>query len=185
MEVCADDRATFVQEPTCSGAKPICDALVAQCVGCERCKAATQVCNNYQCECKRSHTGADCSQPRFQLVGSTVDYGFGVGVSGDGAVIVGTTYDVNEAYAGFAWTFTAKAANIDGTVIVGSSDQGAWVWDSELGLKMVKAIVADLGFATDDYDFRTLNAVSSDGRTIVGGTSTPSGIDRTFVVRLP
>lgn len=374
LEVCADDRATFVQERTCSGAKPICDALAAQCVGCERCNAATQVCNNYQCECKRSHTGADCSQPRFQLVGSTVDYGFGVGASGDGAVIVGTTYDVNEAYSGFAWTLsagiqaltavapdneaslephavskngkvivgtfdvspvrafrwtesskavalgvlpgasssygyasnadgsvivgasgvnpfrwtsngmvpvplganntggaagvnddgtvvvgtatmggkasaycwkvgetvatalgtfvgatsssghgvsgdglvvvgsadnkrafrwssgtgfvgiadsvggsvsTAKAANIDGTVIVGSSDRGAWVWDSELGLRMVEAIVADLGFVTDGYDFRTLNAVSSDGRTIVGGTSTPSGIDRTFVVRLP
>jgi hypothetical protein len=77
----------------------------------------------------------------------------------------------------------ATATNVDGTVVVGDSDAGAWIWDSSDGAKTIKAVVANLGFSTDGYDLRTLNAVSSDGKTVVGGTSTPSGIDRTYVVR--
>jgi probable HAF family extracellular repeat protein len=119
------------------------------------------------------------------------------GVSGDGLVVVG---DV-ESKRAFRWSSgtgfvgiadsisadvcTAKATNIDGTVVVGYSDSGAWVWDSASGIAMIKTIVENLGFSTEGYDLRTLNAVSSDGKTIAGGTSTPSGIDRAFVVRLP
>jgi probable HAF family extracellular repeat protein len=375
LQTCAEDGTGFVDQEACTGTTPTCDAGAGRCVGCESCDATTQVCKNNKCECAKSYTGPDCSVPRFELIGSSIDYGYGVGVSQDGAVIAGTTYDLNEAYSGFIWTNTdgpetlkavkaanegsleptgiskngqvivgtfdvspvrafrwtsagkavdlgvlpggsasygyaasadgsvvigisdgtpfrwtssgmvaipmgaggpngdaaavsddgsvvvgtvavagkatayrwkvgdsaptplgsfvgsttstargvsgnglvvvgdaeskrafrwssgtgfvgiadslsatvclAKATNIDGTVVVGYSDTGAWVWDSASGISMIKTIVSSLGFSTDGYDLRTLNAISSDGKTVVGGTSTPSGIDRTFVVRLP
>jgi probable HAF family extracellular repeat protein len=348
---------------------------------CGSCDATSQICKSNKCACTAGYTGVNCSQPRFEVIGSTIDYGYGVGVSGDGSVIAGTSYDVNEVYSGFVWTQAAgaqkltavvpaneaslepygiskdgkvivgffdvsptrafrwtaagkavalgtlpggshsyayavsadgsvvggisdktqafvyfpyrwtsaggmaeiplgegtagsvsgvsddgntvigtitisgtdtpyhwtvgesaatsigltfgsgsshgrgvsgnglvivgdtdfnrafrwssgtgfigiadslsagssgaNAANIDGTVVVGSSSVGAWVWDSTNGARLIKDIVAGLGFSTTNYDLRTLNAVSSDGKTVVGGTSTPSGIDRSYVVRLP
>lgn len=373
LQGCAEDGTGFVDQETCSGTKPTCNAAAGRCVGCESCDATTQVCKNSKCECAKSYTGPDCSQPRFELVGSSIDFGYGVGVSGDGSVVAGTTYDLNEAYSGFFWTKAggaqklkavvaanegslephaiskdgnvivgtfdvspvrafrwtaegkavdlgvlsggssygyatnadgsvvigvsngvpfrwtssgmvaipmgqgntgdatsvsddgsvvvgtvtvagkdsayrwkvgdaaatplgtfvgsttsggrgvsgdglvvvgsvdskrafrwssgtgfvgiadslaasvciANATNIDGTAVVGYSNVGAWVWDSNSGLKTIKTIVGDLGFSTDGYDLRNLNAISPDGKTIVGGTSTPSGIDRTYVVRLP
>jgi uncharacterized membrane protein len=340
---------------------------------CGACDAVSQICEKNVCECTRSYTGADCKLPRFQLLGSSTDFGYGVAVSGDGASIVGATYTVDQNYSGFMWTQSgvqpllaaggvnplslmprgiskdgavvvgvfpgpydrafrwragehaveldllpgdattsaeacsangnvivgscdvspcfwtngsasevpmaagtlfgyavgvsddgsvvvgdmhgskvsafrwqvgdatalplgtfegysssmahgvsgdgqvvvgsaegkrafrwssgtgfvaiadaivafdsdARATNFDGTVVIGSSDNIPWVWDSTAGVRPIYAVIEDLGFNTGGYGLQKLNAVSSDGKTLVGGTSTPSGIDRTFVVRLP
>jgi hypothetical protein len=117
-------------------------------------------------------------------------------VSGNGSVVVGS-----DSTSAFRWTSAtgfvgianalaatstgAVATNIDGTVIVGSSNLGPWVWDSTNGVRLIRQLVIDLGFSVTGYDLRTVYALSSDGETLVGGTSTPTGIDRSYVVRLP
>jgi uncharacterized membrane protein len=118
------------------------------------------------------------------------------GVSGNGLVVVG-----GDANSAFRWTSGtgfvaianalgasssfATAANVDGTVVVGSSNLGTWVWDTVNGVRLIKQVVIDLGVSLTGYDLRTVYALSSDGKTLVGGTSTPTGIDRSYVVRLP
>jgi probable HAF family extracellular repeat protein len=127
------------------------------------------------------------------------------GVSGDGSVIVGWSEDAggNQAVRwvnggppqglgdlpggdedGYAYDVTP-----DGSVIVGESHTAigyeAFIWDATHGMRRLLDVLAAAGVDVTDWRLYTANAISSDGRTIVGWANTPSGFDEGFVATLP
>jgi uncharacterized membrane protein len=127
-----------------------------------------------------------------RLPGATSSYA--TDVSGDGVVIVGSSGVSGEWNQSFHWTVTtglqqlpslptgfygdARATNGDGTVIVGTQaigdrdqyewDYRAFVWDKQHGTRDLNALVEAFGVDLGDWQLVTANAVSADGRSIVG-----------------
>jgi len=114
------------------------------------------------------------------------------GVSGDGSVIVGESPSTTDMEA-FRWTqsegmvgigrlgwrdSTAYGVSADGSVIVGESDSPRTTNDEAFRWTQEEDMVG-LGFLDEppDVDFSSseARAVSSDGRVIVGVTSSPTG----------
>jgi len=98
-------------------------------------------------------------------------------ISADGSTIVGR---VNGAFryasdVGFAYmdlgkltTTYALALSGDGSVIVGSSDQGGWIWDAASGVRLVADVLTNLNVDLGRWTISACTAVSSDGKTLVG-----------------
>lgn len=100
-------------------------------------------------------------------------------VSGNGSTIVGRDTSPSDGFHLFRWTSATGAADLgvfkdgyigrlsrDGTTIVGGYDKGAFLWTSGDGTRLL----------TPSGDSGSANAVTGDGRFIVGGYS--SGGDR-------
>lgn len=97
-------------------------------------------------------------------------------ISADGSVIVGEVWVDDETEA-VRWTSNgierigpqgAYAVNADGTVIAGSDQLGAWLYDDTLGLRRVKDILTNLGVSLDNWGPLSVSGMSPDGHTLVG-----------------
>jgi probable HAF family extracellular repeat protein len=129
------------------------------------------------------------------------------GISADGGVVVGTGTSASGQEA-FRWTepggmvglgdldgglFFSEAAAVsaDGAWIVGSgytaTGREAFVWDALGGMRRLEDFLRDewaLVF-DDDWTFTAANAISDDGRVIVGSALDPDGVQVGFVATIP
>jgi hypothetical protein len=81
----------------------------------------------------------------------------------------------------------ARAANWDGSVIVGYSLQvwdGGWVWTPQAGMVRISSLVPQ-GVIPPGYFMDFPNSVSFDGLTIAGYADNPQYMYEAFVLRLP
>lgn len=78
----------------------------------------------------------------------------------------------------------ALALSDDGRSVVGTSEQGAYIWDAENGCREIDALLPAI-YCTD-IDGHTIEAegISADGRTIAG-YGNHAGAIRAWVLRLP
>jgi probable HAF family extracellular repeat protein len=118
------------------------------------------------------------------------------GVSSDGSVIVGWGRSHPQAPEAFRWTSEtgmiglgylaggeswsiANDVSADGAVIVGSSSSvignEAFLWDATNGMRSLSELLTDLGVDLSGWTLSTANAISADGKTIVGSGINPSG----------
>lgn len=139
-------------------------------------------------------TAADGMVSLGKLQGGS-GFGEASAVNADGTVIVGYIEGPNGSEA-FVWdsgnmtglgdfagsTFGSSAADVsgDGTRVVGiGTPDGvtseAFFWDEAGGLRTLHAVMAEYGFEEDlsEWQFETANAISSDGKVIVGCASGP------------
>jgi probable HAF family extracellular repeat protein len=128
-----------------------------------------------------------------------------LGVSADGAVIVGSC-DSGGRYDAFRWSVAdgmtglnadsrfgtiANAVSADGTVMVGEcqgrSGRQAIMWDSNWRMRTVREVLTNnLGLRKhlDGWELTSANAISADGRVVVGAGSNPNGNTEAWVARL-
>ncbi len=128
------------------------------------------------------------------------------GISGSGLVVVGDSESGNGPEAakwiggvvtglgdlpGGAFSSSALAASGDGSIIVGygtSATSGflgeAVYWDAA-GIHSIKDSLAAAGVDLTGWDLEVANAVSADGRRIVGNGTDPTGAQQAWLVVLP
>jgi len=123
-------------------------------------------------------------------------------VSADGAVVVGvsqsasvralrwsgtgnTATDISNATLGA--TSSATGTNQNGSVVVGTSANGPWVWDTTKGARLLSTILMASGVDLSGWTLDTsgTTAVSADGKIVVGGGKSPSGLHSGWIARLP
>jgi uncharacterized membrane protein len=126
------------------------------------------------------------------------------GVSGNGLFVVGGL--IGDSYVwsraagtmttiartpGTGWSFAEDVTN-DGALVVGhtvtDSENGhiyrAFVWDPSNGTRTVEQYLASLGVDATGWTFLRVNAVSDDGRTLVGEAITPGGTREGWALRI-
>jgi probable HAF family extracellular repeat protein len=138
------------------------------------------------------------------LQGFGMLYSAGLGVSGDGSVIVGWALSGGVRHP-FRWTSGsglvdlglpagasaagASAVSPDGSIIVGQTSTGTagcFVWDSGHGLRDLRGLLLSQG-VTNGLDTVTLTsatAISADGVTIVGAARDEQGVSHGYIARL-
>jgi probable HAF family extracellular repeat protein len=119
-----------------------------------------------------------------------------IAVSGDGQVVVGVATN-GASRQPFKWSNTtptplgmalgngeADAVNEDGTIIVGSSDLGAFRWTAERGLELISDLLKSGGTSAQIAGWQLVGAtgVSADGAVIVGTGVDPNGHRQAWIV---
>jgi probable HAF family extracellular repeat protein len=146
-----------------------------------------------------------------QALGDLAGGGFGgnaFGISADGNVIVGLSAATGGVFA-FRWSdpaaggsgmqsigdipggsafSRANGISADGNVIVGQSigpsGMEAFVWTAATGCVSLKGLLTSLGLDLSGWTLEVAQAVSADGRTIVGYGPNPSGSYEGWVAHL-
>lgn len=127
------------------------------------------------------------------------------GVSQDGSVVIGHSFSSNGLEA-FRWTQASGMVGLgdlpggwdsseaygvsqDGSVVVGYSDSeggnDAFVWDAANGMRSLKEVLIAGGVDMTGWTLRNANAVSADGKTIVGEAKNPDGDYVGYVAVIP
>jgi probable HAF family extracellular repeat protein len=137
------------------------------------------------------------------LPGGAVN-GSASGVSPDGSVIVGASSSAASGTTfteAFRWTQAggmqplgllgggssyASDVSADGSVVVGGCGDGAFIWTPSDGMLDLSTHLSNAGVDIGTWSFDSAQAVSDDGRTIVGiGRRAPSFNSEAFVVSIP
>lgn len=135
-----------------------------------------------------------------------VNVSYGTAVSANGSTIVGYS-ESSSGIEAFRWTaaggmvglgdlagggFASRALGVsgDGSVVVGygasaSAGQEAFVWTSSSGLQPLDTHLIAAGIDLQGWQLTLANAVSADGRTIVGYGVSPDGLAEAWIVTLP
>ncbi|MGB2806118.1 MAG: right-handed parallel beta-helix repeat-containing protein [Sedimentisphaerales bacterium] len=121
--------------------------------------------------------------------------GWAEAVSASGSVVVGIcSYELwTEA---FRWTESGGMLNLgrgsaqdisaDGSMIVGSSLLGAYIWDEQNGMRSIKDMLEnDFGLNLNGWHLSVAMAISPDGSTIVGYGPNPQGYNEAWIAMLP
>ncbi len=139
------------------------------------------------------------------LPGGSFSYAYGV--SADGSTIVGMSYS-DFGLEAFRWTadggmiglgdlpgrpdYNSKANDVsaDGSVIVGRGQSllgyEAFLWDETNGMRNLKEVLTtDFGLDLAGWQLTEANAVSADGRTIVGNGINPDGFEEGWIAVVP
>jgi uncharacterized membrane protein len=118
-------------------------------------------------------------------------------ISGDGSVIVGATVDPFEAWRWsggsvapiFDLRFGASASptglNEDGTVVIGASENGPWIWDAVNGVRMLADFFTSVAIDYTGWTLTEVRAISADGKVLAGSGASPTGKSRAWIARLP
>jgi len=98
------------------------------------------------------------------------------------------------ALAGENWGLVdARAISADGTIVAGmgyrtdTNQEGAAIWTAEEGIQFLSDLLAEQGVADlDQLDLLAINAISDDGRTMVGyaAPSANHGYHKAYVATL-
>ena len=141
--------------------------------------------------------------------GGTRSYGYGV--SADGAYVVGYATDYSSGtdtwWDAFLWHEStgmislgelpggdpkalAQDVSLDGSAVVGYSysDSGleAFLWDPENGMRGMKSVLTtDYGLDLSGWTLSVAQAISDDGRVIVGYGRNPSGNTEGWIATVP
>ena len=87
---------------------------------------------------------------------------------------------------GSSSTSTAYGISGDGQLIVGDSGSKAFVWDSMNGMRDLTSVLTDtLGLNLSGWSLSTASAISTDGSTIVGWGTDPSGEQEAWIAVVP
>jgi uncharacterized membrane protein len=78
----------------------------------------------------------------------------------------------------------ALAISSDGAVIVGVSNNQAFIWDSNNGMRALGTVLSGAGVDLDNWVLQSATGVSADGKT-VAGYGTHGGTTEAFVVTVP
>lgn len=100
-------------------------------------------------------------------------------ISGDGTVITGYSesdvgtaelfrWTVDDGLVGLGFTGNPYATSHDGSVIVGETGSGAFIWDETHGLRLIDQLLSDAGIAHSGFRLAAATGVSADGLTISG-----------------
>lgn len=130
------------------------------------------------------------------------EYITGVAISADGRVTVGACSDEEGTLATTAvrsvdggpavslGTLVAGASSFaedvsaDGSVIVGSSNDEAFVWTAALGMRSIKTVLTSSGVDLTGWTLQGAKAVSDSGQIIMGFGMDPLGRTRSWVADL-
>ncbi len=132
------------------------------------------------------------------------------GVSSDGVVTVGHTWDGTGTADPFLWTESSgmillphppqgigetrpHAVSGNGSIIVGetfttrsgSNELEAFLWDNVNGTRSLIVVLEDLGVDMTGWIPHSATAISDDGLTIVGWGTNPNGDTEAFIATLP
>jgi uncharacterized membrane protein len=103
-------------------------------------------------------------------------------ISGDGGTIIGY-YSVASSEKAFKYTASAgyvdvplgtwlgtraNALSTNGSIIVGSGPQGAWIWDATNGVRLLATIATSRGADLSAWSSMSPTAISGDGSVVVG-----------------
>jgi uncharacterized membrane protein len=121
-------------------------------------------------------------------------------VSGNGLVVVGWL-GTNSTLTPFRWTSgtsvqtisgsavgssgQASDTSLDGSVVVGTSVVGPWIWDATNGARPVTTVLNAAGIIYTGWSLTTVDGVSRDGKVLIGAGVPPSGPTRGWIARLP
>jgi uncharacterized membrane protein len=103
--------------------------------------------------------------------------GYADGISLDGVTIVGNMNGVfrfvnNVGYSlmslGSLTGTYVNAVNGDGSVVGGSSNQGAWIWDTTNGARVLPTVLTGFGADMSIWSTMVVTAISSDGKVLAG-----------------
>jgi probable HAF family extracellular repeat protein len=129
------------------------------------------------------------------------DYSWATGVSADGSVVVGWATNAARKWRAFRWTAAggmqdlgtlggsesrANAVSADGSVVVGAAwnaagERRAFRWTAAGGMEDLNITYAHL--LTDGSELLEANAISPDGRYIVGrGYNAATGREEAFLL---
>lgn len=103
----------------------------------------------------------------------------------EGMIGLGILSTVETAWSG------ARGVSGDGSIVVGVTTQAApinvaFIWDAANGMRVLKDVLeSDYGFDLDGWTLDGATAISTDGHTIVGYGTNPSGQHEGWVVTIP
>jgi hypothetical protein len=140
----------------------------------------------------------------YTVVQPIADYEYitGVAISADGRVTVGACSDeegtlattaVRSVDGGSAVSIgslaagtssTAADVSADGSVIVGTSNNEAFVWTAALGMRSIKTVLTSSGVDLTGWTLQGAKAVSDSGQIIMGFGKDPQGRTRSWVADL-
>jgi len=86
---------------------------------------------------------------------------------------------------------TARCASSNGDVIAGESSDGsaldgAFIWNTEYGMRSLKnVLINDIGLGLEGWNLTQAEAISADGLTLVGYGYNPSGNMEAWIAHLP
>lgn len=115
--------------------------------------------------------------------GSTRGAGFLNGGTNDRAVrwtLGGEAVDVGT----LSGASRALAISADGSVIVGVSNNQAFIWDSSNGIRALTTVLSNAGVDLDDWVLQSATGISANGKT-VAGYGAHGGTTEAFVATLP
>src|SRR5262249_773120 len=115
----------------------------------------------------------------------------------DGTAVVGVGLDASGHEQAFEWangvmtglgflsggtSSRALATNGDGSVVVGASDHGAFLWDQVFRMQNLDDVLSsEYGLNLAGWEIDSATGVSTDGETIVGNGVDPTGHSQGFV----
>ena len=80
----------------------------------------------------------------------------------------------------------AQDVSADGSTIVGYQIGGAFIWDSDNGIRFLKDVLEnDFALSLDGWLLVSARGISNDGLTIVGHGINPSGNDEAWIATIP
>jgi len=135
-----------------------------------------------------------------ELFPDDVPFARAVAISGDGTTIVGQYQDALGAdKRAFIWTGASggtpipvgnlseavpRSVNADGTVIVGMSEEGGWIYDGAGSARLLLDVLEELGADVEGWVLLDPSDISADGTVIVGyGEHADTGV-HSFIARL-
>ena len=125
-------------------------------------------------------------------------------VSDDGRVVVGSASIGSPQGSAYRWSESggmkllrvapgdakeiARDVSGDGSIVVGNAEFGAFIWDPLHGMRSLRDLLISeygLGAELAGWSLGSADAISSDGRAIVGGGTNHAGQYEAFMVVLP
>lgn len=130
--------------------------------------------------------------------------GRATGISADGSIVVGVGTSAQSDFTNEAvlWTTDGRMTRIgkvpgtdsstptdataDGSIVVGWSDERAFIWDAAHGIRDLQSVLADTyGLDLDGWTLTGAAAISDDGRSISGSGTNPSGQSEGWIATVP
>jgi probable HAF family extracellular repeat protein len=123
-------------------------------------------------------------------------------ISADGLVIVGEGTDGQTHTQAFRWTASngivglgflttaaseshAYAVNGNGSVVVGSSNGGAFRWTAITGMRSIQVLLTQASVDLTGWTLFSATGVSADGQIIAGTGTDPGGHTQAWIASLP
>ena len=74
--------------------------------------------------------------------------------------------------------------NQDGSVMIGASANGPWIWDGAGGMRSLATFFTSAGIDYSGWTLNSVSAISADGKVLAGAGLSPTGKYRAWIARL-
>jgi probable HAF family extracellular repeat protein len=120
-----------------------------------------------------------------------------IAVSADNSTVVGHAGPADQARA-FRWTQATGPVELgtlgdwshafdvsaDGQVIVGTADDGAFIWDPAHGIRPLQSVLSAAGLDLTGWHLGGATAITPDGTTIIGHGLNPAGQSESWIAHI-